>query len=254
MKKKYGKKFLKYCPFGLYDTDCLQMWLEKCAAKGIFLTGSVEVLPGIMMMEYREPEVCRYRIISGLSRTQDDSDMYRMIEESGWKCVSAGGAGYGILSGGFWGIRIYCTTRSDAPELHSDPDLQAAETRRVKKFNFAVLFPFFLLSMLSFFGRLHMLTNISVADVIALGYVCLLLILPLVVQWRAMSIQEKRLKDGRKTDKKYYYTVLVRRQIYRACLLGYLVICICSIAVLLRAEIIHYDREIDMLKDILRQQ
>lgn len=209
-REKYGKRFLKYCPFGLYDAECLQIWLEKCAESGIFLTGSGSIFPGVLMMEYGEPEICRYRILSVLPRTQDDREMYRMMEESGWKFVAEGSAG----------MEIYYTDNPDAPEIHSDPDLQAEETGRVKKYNFALDFPLFILMMAVWRFGLRSKTGISAADVVWLCLMALFWILSLAVRWRSFSIQEKRLKDRIEIDEKYYRNMLLWRQIYRFCILG----------------------------------
>ena len=40
MSEEIKKKLWRYCPFSWYDTEYLQRWLEKQAAKGNFLSGS----------------------------------------------------------------------------------------------------------------------------------------------------------------------------------------------------------------------
>lgn len=109
----------KYCPFSIHDTDYLQLWLENCAKRGVFLSGSGFVGP-FARCYTDAPKKMRYRIISALPKTSDDNQMVQMIHDSGWKSVCTIGT-----------ADVYVTTNEAAPELHSDPDIERMDLKRM---------------------------------------------------------------------------------------------------------------------------
>lgn len=121
MSEEIKKKFWRYCPFSWYDTEYLQRWLEKQAAKGNFLSGS-GFIGHFAIMKKDTPRQMRYQSISALPKTSNDNDMVHMIEDMGWCHIC--------------NIRItdiYATENINAPDLHSDTTVEILDLKRMKQ-------------------------------------------------------------------------------------------------------------------------
>ncbi len=121
MSEEIKKKLWRYCPFSWYDTEYLQRWLEKQAAKGNFLSGS-GFIGHFAIMKKDTPRQMRYQSISALPKTSNDNDMVHMIEDMGWHLVCSAR-----------NTDIYATENINAPDLHSDTAIEILDLKRIKQ-------------------------------------------------------------------------------------------------------------------------
>lgn len=124
---------LKYAyripPCSKYDIAGMESWLEDMAAKGLFLDKDGLFL-GLATFVHAEPEQLRFRLeatdtTGGLfSSTNDPSDdAIQLHRQMGWHYR------------GRWGqFHIYAADDPDAPELHTDPRIQALTIQALNKF------------------------------------------------------------------------------------------------------------------------
>lgn len=109
------------CPY--WDTKTMEVWLEEMAAKGLIL-GKEGIFPGIVAFEKGRPQPIRYRLIAS-EHPYSKGRAYRYApipdektqafhEEFGWK--------YTATRRDF---HIYACTDPNAPEMETDPQIQA---------------------------------------------------------------------------------------------------------------------------------
>lgn len=116
-------------PCSKYDIAGMESWLEDMAAKGLFLDKDGLFL-GFATFVRSQPEQLRFRLeatdTSGgmFSSTNDPEDgAIEMHHQMGWDYR------------GRWGqFHIYATADPDAPELHTDPRVQALTIQALNKF------------------------------------------------------------------------------------------------------------------------
>lgn len=125
-------------PCSKYDIAGMESWLEDLAAKGLFLDRDGLFL-GFASFVRREPARLRFRLeatdtTGGLfSPTHDpDDEIIELHQLMGWDYR------------GRWGqFHIYVTADPDAPELHTDPRVQALTIQALNKFQRTELWGFF---------------------------------------------------------------------------------------------------------------
>ena len=123
MKTKIGGRIVRYCPFPSYDVEGLQCWLEDQAEKGWFLRKD-GFFGFFARLERGTPCKCRYRITALLNRTvEQDRELHQMTVEAGWEWV-----------GNHGDFSIYRTTDPTVIELHTDPQVQALELRKIRRY------------------------------------------------------------------------------------------------------------------------
>lgn len=116
-------KTYRICPCHSYDLEGIQTWLEELAASGLHLSGRV---PGFLRFEKSTPRKSRYRLepnpntFNRYRRTQ--TDLRYLAGEFGWEFVLRYGA-----------FDIYRTDDSEAPELNTDPRVQAITLNALKQ-------------------------------------------------------------------------------------------------------------------------
>lgn len=123
---KYRHRFLP-CPN--YDVGCMELWLEQMAQKGLHLDGASGVFLGLATFTEGQPARVKYRLEAvlkskGLFAENDaPSDAaVDLAEELGWEYVCR-----------LHDFDIYRTDDLLAPELNTDPQLQAQSLKGVEK-------------------------------------------------------------------------------------------------------------------------
>ena len=105
MRKDTRRKFCWHSP---YDLRATERWLEAQAQKGLVLR---RWDTPVVFDRVGEPRQVHYRlepICPALPRTQEQDDLYR---QSGWQEVCTIGREF----------RVWSSTLSHPPELHTDP-------------------------------------------------------------------------------------------------------------------------------------
>jgi len=117
-----AKTVRKWTPADPYDCIALETWLEDMARKGFLLK---KFRPLFCTFERGEPAELRYRV-EPWKRHWDDGlpqDMLELYADCGWEYV-------GEISRD---LLIFSARDPDAPEPHSDPELQRGQWERVRK-------------------------------------------------------------------------------------------------------------------------
>ena len=126
MEPKYRHR-LPPCPF--YDMACVEAWLEDMAQQGLHLDGPSGFFAGLGTFTEGEPAPVRYRLeaVTKLPTIWDDREgptdaALDLAEEFGWEYVCR------------WKeFDIYRTADPLAPELNTDPEVQAQGVKAVEK-------------------------------------------------------------------------------------------------------------------------
>ncbi len=117
-----AKKVRKWTPADPYDCIALESWLEDMARKGFLLK---KFRPLFCTFERGEPVELRYRVEPWRRRWDEDlpQAMLELYADCGWEYV-------GEISRD---LLIFSARDPDAPEPHSDPELQRGQWERVRK-------------------------------------------------------------------------------------------------------------------------
>ncbi len=117
-----AKKVRKWTPADPYDCIALETWLEDMARKGFYLK---KFRPLFCTFERGEPVELRYRAEPWRRHWDEDlpRDMLELYADCGWEYV-------GEISRD---LLIFSARDPDAPEPHSDPELQRGQWERVRK-------------------------------------------------------------------------------------------------------------------------
>ncbi len=126
MEPKYRHR---YPPCPDYDVGCMEAWLEHMAQKGLHLDGASGFFLGLATFTEGQPANVKYRLEAipkskGFfdDNSAPDDAAVEMAEEMGWEYVCR--------------LREFDIYRSDdplAPELNTDPQLQAQSLKAVEK-------------------------------------------------------------------------------------------------------------------------
>ena len=126
MEPKYRHR---YPPCPAYDVGCMEAWLEHMAAQGLHLDGASGFFAGLATFIQGQPATVKYRLeaVTKTSTIWDDSDAptdeaVEMAQEMGWEYVCR-----------LRNFDIYRTDDALAPELNTDPQLQAQSLKAVEK-------------------------------------------------------------------------------------------------------------------------
>lgn len=116
-------------PCSKYDISGMESWLEDMAAQGLFLDRD-GVFLGVATFVRKEPAALRFRLEATdtqggmFSPTHDpDEDVIAFHQDMGW-----------LYRGRFGQFHIYATEDPNAPELHTDPRVQALTFQALNKF------------------------------------------------------------------------------------------------------------------------
>lgn len=123
--KKYTYH-LPPCPD--YDVEGIESWLGDMAADGLFLSRD-GFFVGFAIFEKGTPRVMRYRLDAAPKKasffsddTGPDEETASLSEACGWEYVTAHGQ-----------FLIYRTSDPEAPELHTDPQVQALVINQIRR-------------------------------------------------------------------------------------------------------------------------
>lgn len=119
----------RYPPCPAYDVGCMEAWLEHMAREGLHLDGASGFFAGTATFVQGQPATVKYRLeaVTKTATLFDDSDApsdeaVEMAEEMGWEYVCR-----------LRNFDIYRTDDPLAPELNTDPQLQAQGLKAVEK-------------------------------------------------------------------------------------------------------------------------
>lgn len=120
-----GKEQTKYIPFGAYEYECIEAWLEDWARKGWILKSMISCFA---TFEETEPCELRYRIVPNAAFQAEEEEI-SFYEENGWHFVDCSR-----------GLNVFCCEDPQIPELFTDTK---SFSKRTKKYaiasGFAVL-------------------------------------------------------------------------------------------------------------------
>ena len=126
MEPKYRHR---YPPCPAYDVGCMEAWLEQMAREGLHLDGASGFFAGTATFTQGQPAAVKYRLeaVTKSATLFDDADApadeaVGMAEEMGWEYVCR-----------LRNFDIYRTDDPLAPELNTDPQLQAQGLKAVEK-------------------------------------------------------------------------------------------------------------------------
>ena len=114
------KRVYKLTPVREYDVAGVESWLEDMARRGLYLK---KFRPLFCTFERGDSGEVRYRL-EPHRRVLDDElpqSMLELYEQFGWDCVDEVNRS----------MLIFSTRNPDAPELHTDPELQETQWRKL---------------------------------------------------------------------------------------------------------------------------
>lgn len=126
---KIGKRVYRLVPCPWYDVEGIESWLESMAQEGLFLRKEAH-FGDFTSFEQGEPKTVRYRLEAAQRSTsflsesggEPDAEAVEMSGELGWEYLTKCGQFY-----------IYACDYPDAPELNTDPSVQAMALSYVRK-------------------------------------------------------------------------------------------------------------------------
>ena len=190
------KRVYKLTPVREYDIAGVESWLEDMARRGLYL---IKFRPLFCTFQRGEPAQVRYRLEPHHRRVLDDEPPQSMLElykQFGWDCV--GEVNRSML--------IFTTRNPDAPELHTDPELQEAQWRKLYKSARSGFLANLLLALvlLAFMGYLLLGTGSPVLSLVENSLLLLALLELCVIAQLMASIPDlsllsavvRRLKEG----------------------------------------------------------
>lgn len=187
------------CPY--YDIRTMELWLEEMAAKGLFL-GKEGIFPGIVAFERGTPKKIRYRLVaSDHSYSKGRAFRYAPIpdektqtfhREFGWAYIATRRD-----------FHIYACTDPTAPEMDTDPQIQAIAFGRAAKRQMTDLICYSLIIVMNLLmflwnacqfllGSSHRL-NISYLRISALW---VLYLIPAIISYRQLRRRKMLLENG----------------------------------------------------------
>lgn len=197
-------KTYRICPCHSYDLEGIQSWLEGSAASGLHLSGRI---PGFVQFEKSTPCKSRYR----LHPNPNTFERYRrthaglryLAGEFGWEFVTRYGA-----------FDIYRTDDANAPELNTDPRVQAMALGALKaerKNRLLMLALHLVVSLLLYPSvRYFFLNTVLLGPVFVCAIYLLLLwmiVMPLVDLWQLHQIQ-RRLLLGEALSRRKSFSII----------------------------------------------
>lgn len=176
-------------PCSKYDIAGMESWLEDMAAKGLFLDRDGLFL-GFATFVRNEPETLRFRLAAtdttgGLfSSTNDpEDDVIQLHRQMGWDYR------------GRWGqFHIYAADDPDAPELHTDPRVQALTIQALNKFQRSDLFGILLYTLMMYLFHGSMVFSLTALWSLGKTLLTLGFLLSFLVRKLANLVKMVRLK------------------------------------------------------------
>lgn len=140
MEEKNERLVHRICPCFAHDMEGIQTWLEDLATEGLFFVPEGRTLT-VFSFRRGAPQKVRYRLEAvaprGLWSASDgpDREMRETFAQMGWEYLDY-----------FGSFHIYRCADPQAPELNTDPTVQAATLQSLKKQQrsaafYAVLYP-----------------------------------------------------------------------------------------------------------------
>ncbi len=126
---KIGKRVYRLVPCPWYDVEGIESWLESMAREGYFLRKEA-FFGGFTSFEQGEPKTVRYRLEAAQRSTglfseqggEPDAEAVEMSGELGWEYLTKCGQFF-----------VYACDDPNAPELNTDPSVQAMALSYVRK-------------------------------------------------------------------------------------------------------------------------
>lgn len=150
-KKEKRKSTYRLPPCPSYDIEGTESWLESMAQRGLFLSEEGWI-DGVLRFDMSEGKKVRYRLDAAPTSTslfssgnEPDKEAVEIAEASGWKYLRKYGQFY-----------VYMAEDADAPELNTDPAVQAMALDMVRKRErsdtFTLFFWLFVYPLVRIFG------------------------------------------------------------------------------------------------------
>lgn len=208
------------CPY--WDTNTMEVWLEKMAQKGLFL-GQEGIFPGIIAFEKGQPRQIRYRLIASEHPYRKarayryapvpDEKTQNFYREFGWQYIATRRD-----------FHIYACTDPNAPEMNTDPQIQAmafsqaAKRQKTDVICYSLIVAAYLAVLLMQLWDYLSGTSRSLSLVnFWLIPLWLFYLIPSIRGYRQLRLRQKRLEEGsplpdspgyRKTAPGYWFGLL----------------------------------------------
>lgn len=222
--KKESKLVRRLIPCPQYDVSGMECWLSEMAEQGLVLEKD-GLFCGIATFEKTVPQKIRYCLQAAGKSTSmwadnlgdPDEAEVELSKEFGWEYVAKRGEFY-----------IYCTTDSDARDLHTDKEVQALAMDAMKKRQrdnvfkilcFVIIYPYLFLEGKFFLTTLHAGTLV----VVIISMAVLWMIINSIVQAVKLTKLRKCVLNGeplgsgkewKKGVKFYHANNILRRCMY----------------------------------------
>lgn len=181
------------CPS--YDVGCMELWLESMAQQGLHLDGASGFFGRLATFVEKEPAAVKYRLEAVIKtaslfddNTSPSDEALQLAEDAGWEYVCR-----------FQEFDIYRTYDPLAPELNTDPLLQAqslkAVEKRMRNATLTGLFWWILHPLLRLLGPVHSAIHMGV--LLTLWFWGILLGQLILALWRIWFLARMR-KDLRR--------------------------------------------------------
>lgn len=201
---KIGKRVYRLVPCPWYDVEGIESWLESMAREGYFLRKEA-FFSGFTSFEQGEPKTVRYRLEAAQRSTsffsesggEPDAEAVEMSGELGWEYLTKCGQFF-----------VYACDDPKAPELNTDPSVQAMALSYVRKDGrdgvIVNLVWLLVLLGLTWYGRCWLLLALQYGSWLALLTAALMIGELFFGFKRVLMIRRlrKKLMEGRQPDRK----------------------------------------------------
>lgn len=168
------KHIYKLTPVSMYDAQGLESWLEDMAKRGLFLKkfGSIWC-----SFEKGPAQALRYRVEPVREQDSDEgwgrpSPMKELYQDFGWSCTANIGSS----------MLIFSTGDENAPELHTDPELQSGLWKKLyRRARWSFWFQILLMTVVIAMLCIQLWTGNFVRSLITSTTPIILLYLPLIL-------------------------------------------------------------------------
>lgn len=187
------------CPY--YDTKTMEVWLEEMAEKGLIL-GDEGIFPGMIAFQKSRPQSIRYRLIAS-EHSYRKSRAYRyapvpdeqtqtFYKEFGWYYIATRRD-----------FHIYACTDPNAPEMQTDPRVQAMAYDHAIRREKVDILGYSLLAAINGFLLLWQLYDFLIGNSLRLslyhGWLSLMwlfFLVPHIRSWHQLRLMQKILREG----------------------------------------------------------
>lgn len=201
------KRVYKLMPYPWYKPEEIERWLEEKARNGLFLSKGT-VIRFFAAFERQEPKAVRYRLAAPAGHSDGSGtpsgEEVGIAQEMGWTYTARDGE-----------FAVYRCDDTEAPELNTDPEVEAMSLKRIRRRGmiglFSSIFWLVLLAGLITVGRVWLLLLMDESGWMVLSASLMGLIDLVVSAGKTFRLWKlyRRLKNGRPAKERSLRTLPV---------------------------------------------